>query len=128
LTQESESDNQILMKTGKRKARASGKKTKSGLRGRAGRSVKGRRIISATEAARSFSELLDRVCYGGESFVIERGGEPVCEMSHVKPLRFTGADLLALLDSLPKPDRAFWAAVEDATRQTPAVPDSPWER
>jgi hypothetical protein len=59
---------------------------------------------------------------------LERGEEPVCEMSHIKPLRFTGADLLTLLDSLPKPDRAFWDAVEDATRQTQAVPDSPWER
>ena len=35
---------------------------------------KGSRIISATEAARSFSELLDRVCYRGETFIIERGG------------------------------------------------------
>ena len=30
-------------------------------------------ILSATEASRSFSELLHRVCYGGESFVIKKG-------------------------------------------------------
>jgi hypothetical protein len=89
--------------------------------------VKGSRVISATEAARSFSELLDRVCYRGETFVIERGGEQVCEMSQVKPLRFTGADFLALLHSLPKPDLGYWNAVEETTKQTPSVPASPWE-
>ena len=31
-------------------------------------SIKGSRVISATEAARSFSELLDRVGYRGETF------------------------------------------------------------
>jgi antitoxin (DNA-binding transcriptional repressor) of toxin-antitoxin stability system len=83
---------------------------------------KGSRVISATEAARSFSELLDRVCYSGETFVIERGGEPVCKMSHVTPLRFTGADFLTLLHSLPKPDPGYWDAVEERTKQTPTVP------
>jgi antitoxin (DNA-binding transcriptional repressor) of toxin-antitoxin stability system len=90
-------------------------------------SVKGSRVVSATEAARSFSELLDRVCYRGETFVIVRGGEPVCEMSHVTPPRFTGADFLNLLHSLPKPDPGYWDAVEDRTKQTPAVPESPWD-
>src|ERR671922_1278841 len=73
----------------------------------------GRRSISATAAARSFSELLDRISYRGESFVIERGGEPVCEMTHVKPVRFSGADLLSLLNSLPKPDSEYWDALAE---------------
>lgn len=90
-------------------------------------SAKGSRVISATEAARSFSELLDRVCYRGETFVIERGGELVCEMSHVKPARFNGADFLALLHSVPRPDPAYWDAVKEATRQEPRVPESRWE-
>lgn len=90
--------------------------------------MKGSRVISATEAARTFSELLDRVCYRGETFVIERGGEPVCEMSRVKPPRFTGADFLTLLHSLPETDLGFWDTLQDATRQEPTVPESPWER
>jgi predicted nucleic acid-binding protein len=32
-------------------------------------------------------------------------------MSHVKPARFTGADLLSLLASLPAPDSGYWKAV-----------------
>ena len=94
-----------LIKSRKAARRKDGTKSRSRLN--AAYSVKGSRIISATEAARTFSELLDRVYYRGETFVIERGGEPVCEMSHVKPLRFTGADFLTLLHSLPKPDPGF---------------------
>ena len=117
------------MKAAKRKKtprRKTGRKIKP--RVPAAYSAKGSRVISATEAARAFSELLDRVCYRGETFVIERGGEPVCEMSHVKPMRFTGGDVLNLLHTLPKPDAGFWGALEDATRQAPTVPESPWER
>jgi hypothetical protein len=83
--------------------------------------------VSATRAARSFSELLDRVCYRGESFVIERGGELICEMSRVKPPHFTGADFLSVARSLPKPDARFWKAVQEATKQRSTVPGSPWE-
>ena len=30
-------------------------------------------VLTATEASRAFSELMHRVCYGGESFVIKKG-------------------------------------------------------
>jgi antitoxin (DNA-binding transcriptional repressor) of toxin-antitoxin stability system len=115
------------MKTKGKKRTPGRERGKPKPRVRSSYSVKGSRVISATEAARSFSELLDRVCYRGETFVIERGGEPVCEISHVKPVRFTAADFVALLQSLPRPDPGFWKAVENATRQEPAVPESPWE-
>jgi antitoxin (DNA-binding transcriptional repressor) of toxin-antitoxin stability system len=84
--------------------------------------------ISATQASRTFSELLNRVRYRGETFVIERGGEPICEISPAKPPGFTGADLVALLRKLPKPDVGFWDAVGEVTQQEPMVPESPWER
>lgn len=68
----SNSDNQITVKFNKNKpARQS--KTKRKRKAPVTRSGKSGRVISATRAARSFSELLDRVCYRGESFVIERG-------------------------------------------------------
>jgi hypothetical protein len=102
-------------------------KMRSESRVRSAHPAQSSRVVSATRAARSFSELLDRVCYRGESFVIERGGELVCEMSRVKPPRFTGADFLTLVHSLPKPDPRFSNAVKKATRQKPAIPESPWE-
>lgn len=104
------------------------KRTKRQLKTRAAVAHKPPRTISATQAARTFSDLLNRVRYRGDAFVIERGGEPVCEISPVKAPRFTGTDLLGLLRSLPKPDAAFWDAVEEATCQQPSVPKTLWER
>jgi len=116
------------MKPDKERTSTQRRLTKGERQARVIRADKPISIISATLAARTFSDLLNRVRYRGEAFVVERGGEPICEISPVKPLRFTGSDLLGLLRSLPKPDRAFWDAVEEATRQPPSVPKAPWGR
>ncbi len=86
--------------------------------------------VTATEASRNFSELLNRVLYRGESFVIERGGEPVGELRPAGPSRFTGADLVTLLRSLPPVDEDYLDTVEELTRTQARVPPSPspWER
>ena len=86
------------------------------------------RRISATEAARSFSDLLNRVRYRGESFVIERNGEAVGELRPAAPPKFPGADLLRLMSSLPRVDEEYLVEVEDVARTQPTVPDSPWDR
>lgn len=36
--------------------------------------------VAATDAARSLGDLLNRVMYGGQSFVITRHGRPVAEL------------------------------------------------
>ena len=41
------------------------------------------KIITATEASRSFSDLLHRVCYGGESFVIKKGNRMMAKIAPV---------------------------------------------
>ncbi len=89
---------------------------------------RGSRRLSATEAARSFSELLNRVRYRGETFVIERGGVAIGELRPAAPVRFTGPDLLTLLRSLPPVDAGFLDDVEDGIRNQPGPPESPWER
>lgn len=83
--------------------------------------------MSATDASRNFSELLNRVKYRGESFIIERGGQPICELRPVAPARFTGADLVALLRSLPPVDEEYLAVVEELARAQPSLPESHWE-
>jgi antitoxin (DNA-binding transcriptional repressor) of toxin-antitoxin stability system len=85
------------------------------------------RRLSATEAARNFSELLNRVRYRGERFVIERGGVAIGELRPAAPVRFTGRDLVALLRSLPPVDAAFFDVVEEVARRQPRVPEVPWE-
>ena len=41
-------------------------------------------ILTATEASRGFSELLHRVCYGGESFVIKKGHRLMARIAPVE--------------------------------------------
>ena len=84
--------------------------------------------ISATRAARTFSDLINRVRYRGEEFVIERGGEPVCRLVPAGPRKFTVADMVKLLRSIPKPDPGYWDDLEQIQReQKPEVPKSRWE-
>ena len=85
------------------------------------------RRVSSTEASRSFSEILNLVRYRGETFVVERGGEPVCEIRPVAPPPFTGADLVAVLRSLPPVDEEYLTEVEALARNQPLLPESPWE-
>ncbi|MGH7923191.1 MAG: type II toxin-antitoxin system Phd/YefM family antitoxin [Candidatus Binatus sp.] len=80
--------------------------------------------ISATEAARRFSEVLNRVRYRNETFVVKRGGEPVCEIVPVLNSTFTGRDLVELLRSLPHPDKGYTGAVERHVKEPPKAEKS----
>ena len=85
--------------------------------------------VSATKAVRTFSDLLNRIHYRGEEFVVERGGEAVCRMTPAAPpKRPTLGDLVSLLREVPKPDAGFASAVRRATRSQGRQPRSPWER
>lgn len=85
--------------------------------------------VSATRAVRSFSDLLNRVRYRGEEFVIERGGEAICHMTPATPVRrTTGSELLAILRELPRPDRGFATDVREAVARQGRVPRSRWGR
>jgi antitoxin (DNA-binding transcriptional repressor) of toxin-antitoxin stability system len=84
--------------------------------------------ISATDAVRSFSELMNRVRYRGESFIVERGGKPICEILPARPPNFSGAELAKLLRSLPKPDAEYLAILEDLITKQPAAVESGWQR
>ncbi len=82
--------------------------------------------ISATEAARNFSRVIDAAAHRGESFVVERNGEPVAE---IRPARRppTIADALALMRTAPL-DREFARDVAEviAERQTMMPPVDRW--
>ena len=84
--------------------------------------------ISATDAARRFSEILNRVRYRNESFVVKRGGEPICEIVPVSSSTFTGRDLVELLRSLPHPDQDYLDLVEQHVRKQPKAEKSKWPR
>lgn len=84
--------------------------------------------ISATDAVRTISDLLNRVRYRGEGFVVERGGKPICEIQPAAPLKLTGADLADLLASLPKRDDEYSCLVDDLIAKQAKVGDSGWPR
>jgi len=89
--------------------------------------------IAATQAARSFSELLNRVKFKGEKFIVERGGKPIAQIKpirtaeEVQPLKV----LMLLLEKLPKLGdelESFAADLDILTANQPPLPeDGQWE-
>ncbi len=86
--------------------------------------------ITATEAARNFSDLLNRVRYRGESFTIERSGEVVAQIiAPPQTRKSTGADLSRLLAEFPLPDDEFANDIRQIIKEQPIADLSdPWER
>jgi antitoxin (DNA-binding transcriptional repressor) of toxin-antitoxin stability system len=79
--------------------------------------------MTATEASRHFSELLDAV-ERGERVAIMRGNHPVAEIGLTH--RRTGADLRVALAGIEPPDEAFASNISAALGMvTSEVPD-PW--
>lgn len=84
--------------------------------------------ITATQAARRFSDLLNRIRYAGDSFLVERNGEPICRMDPVgtRP-KATVADLAEFLEHADWPDAGFADDLEKIQRGQPRLPKSPWD-
>lgn len=84
--------------------------------------------ITATEASRSFSELLNRARYGGESFVVVRGGE---EMAQITPITerpaFTLSELLDYRLQFPA-DPEFADDLEAVHSEQESSGEGPWGR
>ena len=69
--------------------------------------------MTATEASRNFSDLLDAI-ERGETVTITRGHHAVAE---IMPARHrTGAGLRTALERIPPPDDRFAAAIAAATK------------
>lgn len=90
------------------------------------------RVVSATEAAKKFGEILARVREERAVYVVERRGKPVARISPVEDRVFTLADFVELIRSgaIPSPGAEYARAVEEgiAFFNRPEVPKSPWER
>jgi antitoxin (DNA-binding transcriptional repressor) of toxin-antitoxin stability system len=88
-----------------------------------------RRRVSATEAAKTFGGLVDRVREEGASFTVERGGVPVAEIRPLQLRSATVGDLITLLSARRHPlgdafGEAVTAAVRAANRRR--VLRNPW--
>jgi len=82
--------------------------------------------ISATQAVRDFSEVLNAIKFKGVHYVIERGGKPVASMRPVEEktdVRTLG-ELKSLLKNLPRLGEeldAFEADLDDIWKDQPPV-------
>lgn len=81
------------------------------------------RTMTATEASRSFSDLLDAI-ERGETITITRGRHPVAEIG--PPRRRTGADLRAALADIEPPDDHFTEDIAAALALLTTEGGDPW--
>jgi prevent-host-death family protein len=79
--------------------------------------------MTATEASRRFSDLLDAV-EAGETITITRGNRRIAEISPAR--RRTGADLDAALAGTTPPDEAFKESIAAAIAQLRPYEGDPW--
>ena len=81
--------------------------------------------ITATELSRSLSDILSRVRYKGETFIVERNGEPVATLAPPVPAkRMTWGEFLEMMKELPPADPDFADDLEmiQASQQPAVMP------
>jgi prevent-host-death family protein len=81
------------------------------------------RTVTATEASRHFSDLLDAV-ERGETVTVMRGSHPVAEIGPAR--RRTGADLRAALRDTTPPDDTFATSISAAMSMVTSEVADPW--
>ena len=81
------------------------------------------RTMTATEASRKFSDLLDSI-ERGETVIITRGNRSVAEIGPAR--RRTGADLRAALADIPAPDDRFAEDIAGALELLDQEESDPW--
>ncbi len=86
------------------------------------------KTITATEAVRKFSEILNSIKYTGNDYTIMRGGKPVATIrpaeAHAKAL--TLGDFAGLVKSLPtlgEEAERFKKDVKEALKHQPSMPE-----
>lgn len=83
-----------------------------------------------TDVSRNFSDYVNRCYYGGESFILVRGGKPVAELKAL-PVGRKVRDLPQLLASLPKLDETdqilYVQDIEEMRRSVAEEPENPWD-
>jgi prevent-host-death family protein len=80
------------------------------------------KTVNATEAARSFSEVLDGVEHHGQTYVVTRGGKPIARIS---PVPAANGRVVKDLLREHAPDSS-WPAELRALRAGLDVEERPW--
>jgi prevent-host-death family protein len=86
--------------------------------------------VPATEAAKTFGHLVDRVREDRATYIIERGGKPVAQITPLEQRSFSFGALKAFVAGRPRADADYLATLErvTGTRNKPKVRSNPWAR
>jgi len=91
------------------------------------------KIVSATEAVRKFSDILNSVGYRGESYTIIRGGKPVASISPIKPSARINLlkglkDLAGNIPQLGEEAERYEKDLKEIRKHQPSIPkESKWD-
>jgi antitoxin (DNA-binding transcriptional repressor) of toxin-antitoxin stability system len=96
-------------------------------RGR-GPAASGRRVVTASDAAKNFGALVEQVREARETYVVERAGVPVVQITPVAGSHPTVADLVDCLRRSGRLDERYLAEVERgvAFLNEVSIPSSRW--
>src|SRR3978361_1501710 len=87
--------------------------------------------IAATDAAKNFGALVDRVRETGATYVIERHGRPIAQIGPVESGQHKNLrTLIEAIEAAPKLDDEVLRYIEEgiAIYNRPEVPKNRWER
>lgn len=83
--------------------------------------------ITATQLAKRLSDILNRVQYRQERFIIERNGEPIAEIVPAGPqVGATFGEILEKLKNLPRPDDRFADDLEEIHASQQVIEPPQW--
>lgn len=80
--------------------------------------------MTATQASRSFSEVLNRAA-SGEIVEVTRGGAPVAVIGPPRARLLSAQRFRTLIETAPRPDDAFAVELQEL-RDGIAAPREPW--
>ncbi len=87
-------------------------------------------IITATKATRTFSNLLNQVCYQGKTFDIKRGKEIIATLTPATPTNSTKIKSLnAIFKNLPALDEKDFADFNKILKESRKLKqdENPWD-
>ncbi len=83
--------------------------------------------ITATVLVRSISDVLNRVLYRGERFIVQRGGKTIARLGPIKQARpISLAQLASHLEGIAVPDRGFFDDLEQIQLNQPDEEEISW--
>ena len=90
---------------------------------------RGAGTVTATDAAKNFGELVDRVREAGVAYVVERKGRPIARIAPMMTHRCTLGELVEWFEARKALPDEYVAAVTDhvKTANRPRVPAARWQ-